>query len=495
MNTGGFMNSGRHTIYWIVIVSVCLCPSLFAQNQNPHDPNSHDQIPLARDQGPDRNPSDEQGDLQEQAAEKGTSADPDPDCESKRNKTLLPDEAIDVRGFWEIRIGYRTQSDRYERDLTIGQTLFHLELEKQWKKASARLAGDLVSDYLSHVDHRDTVRLEKGEGPFDLREFNVAFLAADRLQIRCGRQMLKWGTGDLLFINDLFPKDWKSFYSGRDESYLRAPSDAVLGKMDLEACRLDVAYMPRFDADRYISGRRFSYYNRSLERLAGRDARIHADAPDDWFDDREIAVRLYRECDDYLVALYGYDGYWKSPSDPMPVSGFSRFPELTVFGASIEGDVAGGRGNVETGFYFSKEDRSGDNPWVNNDEFRALAGYRREVTKDFELGAQYYLERMLDYSDYRRSHPFTRRRKDKDRHVTALRATQFLVERALALSLFVAWSPSASDGYLRPNVHYMIDDYFSVELGANLFYGKHEETAYGQFEQNSNVYGGFRFRF
>ncbi|MFW6031595.1 MAG: hypothetical protein ACOC9T_03300, partial [Myxococcota bacterium] len=32
------------------------------------------------------------------------------------------------------------------------------------------------------------------------------------------------GTGDLVFLNDLFPKDWRSFLLGRDLDYLKAPS-------------------------------------------------------------------------------------------------------------------------------------------------------------------------------------------------------------------------------------------------------------------------------
>ncbi|MFH2000951.1 MAG: hypothetical protein ABIK28_14815 [Planctomycetota bacterium] len=417
-------------------------------------------------------------------------------AQQKDKKPLLPDEAIDVSGFWEVRLGYRTRPDPYERDLTLGHTLFHIELQKQWEKAEVRAAGDLVDDYLNHKDRRQSLRLEKGEGFFDARELNVAVSVTDFLQLRAGRQMLKWGSGDLVFINDLFPKDWNAFYSGRDEAYLRAPSDAVICTVAADdAFRLEVVYTPRFDADRYVDGRRLSYYNRSIGRVAGRDAIVRAHAPDDWFDDDEIALRILREQDGLALALYGYDGFWKSPSDPMPITSYSGFPKLTVLGASAEGDLAGGRANVEAGFYLSREDRSGRDPWVPNDEFRVLAGYRFDVTESLELGAQYYLERMMDYSAYCSAYPTAGGRLDRDRHLTTLRVTQYVAERALALSLFSAWSFSAGDAYLRPCAHYTIDDHFSIELGANLFFGSHEETRFGQYVRNSNVYSGFRLRF
>ncbi len=47
------------------------------------------------------------------------------------------------------------------------------------------------------------------------------------VNLKIGRQVFTWGTGDYLFINDLFPKDYESFYIGRDDEYLKRPSEAV----------------------------------------------------------------------------------------------------------------------------------------------------------------------------------------------------------------------------------------------------------------------------
>ncbi|MBI2840173.1 MAG: hypothetical protein HYX75_17795 [Acidobacteria bacterium] len=35
------------------------------------------------------------------------------------------------------------------------------------------------------------------------------------------------GVGDLLFINDVFPKDWVSFFAGRPMEYLKVGVDGV----------------------------------------------------------------------------------------------------------------------------------------------------------------------------------------------------------------------------------------------------------------------------
>jgi hypothetical protein len=65
----------------------------------------------------------------------------------------------------------------------------------------------------------------------------------------------------------------------------------------------------------------------------------------------------------------------------------------------------------------------------------------------------------------------------------------------LTLSLFTFYSPSDEDAYLRPKIQYKIDDHWSAEIGGNIFVGEEDHTFFGQFEKNTNVYGGVRYSF
>jgi len=381
------------------------------------------------------------------------------------------------------------------KDLSIGEARLQVDWEKRWDATIFQVTGDFVTDYLARVDDRTAVRLEKGEGWFDLRELNLTFTPADFMDVKAGRQVLTWGTGDLFFINDLFPKDWVSFFTGRDEAYLKAPSDAVKTSFYSDAFNVNVVYAPRFDPDRYIDGRRISYYNASLDRIAGRDAVVHSRIPDDWFEDAEASVRVYRNLGGYEAALYGYKGFWKSPAGLEPETGLATFPELWAFGGSVRGNVASGIGNAEAGYYLSEDDRDGEDPFVRNSELRLLVGYEQEAAEDLTVGVQYYLERILQHGAYSRALPPGAKRADEYRHVTALRLTQLLMSQNLKLSLFTFFSPSDADAYLRPIVHYKVNDYFSVEMGANVFLGEDDHTFFGQFEKNTNLYAGFRVSF
>ncbi len=409
--------------------------------------------------------------------------------QSRHSAFSIPDQ---LSGFWEARGGVRTRSDPHEKQSSIGETRLQLEWEERLRLGVLKLTTDFLYDPVMS-DHQ--MRLERGKGWLDIRNASFQTRPLDFVDVKVGRQILTWGTGDMLFINDLFPKDWNSFFIGRDDEYLKAPSDAIKTSLFSRWANLDIVYTPRFDGDRFIDGRRISYYNAMLGRRAGRDAPVHLDRPDDWFHDDELALRLSRNVFGYELALYAYDGFWKSPGGLDPVTFEAVCPELSVYGASVRGTVGRGIGNMEIGYYDSREDRRGDDPFTRNSEFRFLAGYEQEVARDLTAGVQYYVEWMMDYDQYMASLPSGTHAADEDRHVLTLRLTKLLLNQNLNVSLFTYYSPSDSDVYFRPKVHYKVDDHWSAEVGGNVFVGEEDHTFFGQFEKNSNVYVAARYSF
>jgi len=400
---------------------------------------------------------------------------------------------MDITGFWEVRSGYRLQNDKYEKDASIGETRLQLEMEKIWKDFTFRATTDLYYDWL---DWNHSVDLERGEGFLDLREASVAFSPTDFVDLKLGRQILTWGTGDLIFINDLFPKDWQSFFIGRDTEYLKAPSDAIKASFFTDLANVDVVYTPRFDSDRFITGDRVSYWNG--RRTAGADAIVRTDKQDDWFGDDEWALRISKNVGGYELAAYGYLGYWKSPGGFNTSTSKYTFPKLNVYGASARGQVGKGIGNVEMGYYDSRDDKSGDEPYVDNSQMRYLIGYEQdlpEIAPDFTVGLQYYVEQTLNYSDYRRALPAGNKAVDQYRHLLTFRITKLYWNQNLTCSLFTYFSPSDKDVYMRPNINYKVNDNLAMEVGANVFWGDYPHTFFGQFEDNTNIYTAIRYSF
>ncbi len=411
---------------------------------------------------------------------------------SAQDEGLLSRLDIDVHGFVDVRGGMRTQEDLNEKDASLGEARLQLDLQRMGDLSTIQVRADFLHDEVALEDDLD---IEEGTGFIDLREANVLISPVDFMDVKIGRQILTWGTGDLLFINDLFPKDWQSFFSGRDVEYLKAPSDAFFISLFPGAVSIDVAYTPRFDSDRYISGHRISYWNPGLGERAGRDAIVDPVKPDDWFEDDEVAVRAYGNIAGYELAVYLYDGYWKNPEGMDPAAMKPIFPELAVYGASIRGGLGKGLVNFECGYYDSKDDFDGTDLYIPNDEIRALVGYERELLKELSMGVQYYVEQMQDYTSYKSVLLEGQNAKDEDRQVVTLRLTKQAMSQNMVISLFTYYSPTDSDGYVRPVVKYKVNDAWLVTAGGNVFFGEDDYTFFGQFKRNNNVYGGVRYSF
>ena len=393
-----------------------------------------------------------------------------------------------VHGFFETRGGTRLQKDpNISETASIGESRLQLELTKSVAIGDYRPEFRLKADFLYDAVTDDLTA--------DVREAYVVFSPLEIADLKLGRQILTWGTGDLIFINDLFPKDWQSFFIGRDDEYLKAPSDAARLSLFFDAVNVDIAYTPRFRADNYITGERISYWSDMLGRRAGEANKVRDEEPDDWIDDDEIAVRVYRNISGYELALYGYHGYWRTPAGMNPLTGRATFPDLDVVGASIRGNVGKGIGNAEVGYYNSRDDSRGASPFVRNSFFRPLVGSELVVPRHHTAGVQYYIEWMMDHDRYRRTLPAGVHARDRVRHLVTLRLTRLLMNQNLELSLFTFYSPSDSDAYLRPKARYKIDDHWSAEVGANLFLGARAHTFFGMFERNTNAYLGVRYSF
>lgn len=405
---------------------------------------------------------------------------------------ILAFELTDLHGFADLRAGRRLLDDDYQRDTSLLEGRLQLDYNQQFDAVALQLRGDLVAD---EVTTGESIDLETGRGIFDLREANLLFSPTYTMDVKFGRQILTWGTGDLLFINDLFPKDWQAFFIGRDEEYLKAPSDALLVSLFPEWAAFDLVLTPRFDSDRYLSGQRLSYWNPTLGRIAGRDAEIDADQPDDWFEDFELAARVSKNIEGYELALYGYRGFWKSPVGFNPSSGRAASTRLNSYGASVRGSLQGGVFNLEAGYYDSRADRDGDDPSQPNSEIRYLLGYERELAKELTGSAQFYLEQLLNYADYKSSLSVGQERRDQFRQVLTLRLTKLLMQQNLTLSLFSYFSPTDEDFYLRPTLKYKLTDSWLLTAGGNLFGGAESHTFFAQLEDNSNIYAGLRYSF
>jgi hypothetical protein len=389
--------------------------------------------------------------------------------------------------FWDTRVGIRTQNDELvDDDFTLAEARLRLEYRRHWDRTEFAVKADLLLDALAN--DRD-VDIERHTGWLQLRELKIGFRPHSKVDVELGRQALTWGTGDLIFINDTFPKDFNSFFIGRADEYLKSPVDALKVSAYSDLLSVDLVYSPRFNSDQYLDPRRLSFLG------SPGDKNLRVALPDKPFADDEWTLRAYRQIGSWEIALYGYDGFWKSPEGFDLGQQTYLFPGLAVYGASIRGPAAGGIFNAEYGYYDSKNAGLKGKQYAPPSEQRLLLGYQHELARELNLGLQYYLVHIEDYSAYRNARLPGSMSRDRNRHVITARLTKLMMNQDLRLSLFAFVSPSDEDAFVRPELHYKFDDRRSMELGANVFVGDQNTTFFGQLESNSNIYAAFRHNF
>ncbi len=392
--------------------------------------------------------------------------------------------------FLDLRSGLRLQKDPTQQRISMDETRFQLHAEKSWLPMS--LGVVLTVDFiLDRVLEQYEPDLEIGDGAIDLREAYAVASPLEWMDLKVGRQALTWGTGDLLFINDMFPKDWNAFLIGRDMEYLKAPSDAMRVSIFSPIVNVDLVYTPRFDADRFPDRRRLSSWDPSTQSIAGRGSELLVDQPDS-LGDPEVSGRLHRRLGRSEIAAYGYRGNWKSPAGFDPATGAVTFPELSVYGASIRRPLFGGIAHTEVGYYDSRQNRSGSSPFVRNSESRGLVGFEREAMANLTVGMQYYVEYMRHHALYLLGQPRGIVTADQARHLVTLRLRYLAMDQKLEMGFFGYASPSDRDVALFPSVKYAISDEWKLTTGANVFWGTDDHTFFGQLEKNTNAYVGLR---
>jgi hypothetical protein len=387
---------------------------------------------------------------------------------------------VAFHGFLEGAIGGRVTGVDAPSDFTLEETRAQFRLDTYGEVGEAVLRVDAVHDAVVGDDTE-----------VELREAFLRFTTlGEIISLKVGRQAATWGTGDLVFVNDLFPKDWRSFFAGRDLAYLKAPADVLrLGIFGLPL-DLDLAITPQFTPDRLPEPGRFPG--------AGPGEEIVVLEPSRKVENAELAVRLSRYVGSSEVAFYGYRGFWKTPAglgtDPATGMPALRYPDLAVVGASARGTLGANVVALEGGFYHSREDAEGDDPLVPNSELRGLVRVDRQLTGDLGVGIQAYLEARLEQDAYESTLPAGAEAAHEVRQVYTVRVDRTAYYETLRLSLFAFVSPTDEDAHLRLSVTYRFSDEVSATLGGLVFEGD-DPTTFGAMDDHDSVYLRLRHEF
>lgn len=420
------------------------------------------------------------GTISHSAMAKDIELDFDIDMDMKESAETFAPKVVD-RDFVRGWIDYRTSSRYNDHPANDNQVLNELRAQIE--------TVNYFSGFETHLRVDGLIDESLNDESIDVREAYVKLAPAKWLDISAGRQVMLWSTADLIFVNDLFPKDYVSFYAGRDaeQEYLMLPLDGVSFNFYSQAGEFDFVYQTEFKPYATPTGERLSFYNPLVGDIVGNQQIFY---PQD-NDDDVLYARYLAEIGTVEFGIYAYDGYWYAPFGFDTTTGKAYYPKLQSLGFSGRASVAGGIITGEVAYYNSPEDNDGSNAYVPNDSLRAYAGYEHEIVKDLTMSAQLYVEQIQQYNNYVASGGTDKKIYD----MWTVRLTQFLMKQTLTLSAFMFYSPTEKDYYTRLNVFYAPSDKWMINVGLNDFGGKIATTRFAQLEQNSAVFASVKYKF
>ena len=337
--------------------------------------------------------------------------------------------------------------------------------------------GDLAYDHLGRKDESE------------LREGYLDY-AAGNWDLRLGRQVITWGLGDLVFVNDVFPKDHEALFAGRPLEYLKRGVDAVRLGAYPDFASFELVVAPDFSESRTPDPRRFWLYD-PMPDVTNRETVKPGQG--------DVGLRIYRDVAGYDAALYLYRGFQRTPSmrpdsatAPTRISYF--YPKLSVYGASLSGRAGEGVLNLEAAYYDSRQDRDGSDFAVPNSQTRLLVGYQIQPVEDLSLSFQYYSEYMHDYGAYLAALPAGFPVEEHWSHTVTARLTQFFRHQTLRFSTYASYNTSNGDYFVNPELRYSFTDRVWGAVGANFFGGK-RWGQFGQLSRDDNLYLQIRYEF
>src|SRR3990172_5279325 len=363
-----------------------------------------------------------------------------------------------LHGFVQGNYSRNAETDNPDsRDYKLSEERAQVKLEATADPFRLFIKGDAFHD---NIDKHSILELREGYADY----------SSEKWDARVGRQVVTWGVGDLLFINDVFPKDYAAFFSGRPLEYLKKGVDGAKIGLYPGFASFEFIAVPYFEPNNYPDPKRFWMF----DPLAGITNRVTQDPYRD-LRKTETALRIYRDVTGFDTSLY--------------------YPELSVYGASLQGRALDGVFSFETGYYDSRQDRQGTDPMIPNSQTRYLIGYQRQFWEDFTVGLQYYGEYMQDYSAYVQNLPTGFPLEKRLHQLATVRLTQFLMHQTMRLSFFAFYGLSDGDYMLNPEAKYNLTDSIWIAVGGNVFGGGKPWSQFGQFAKDDNVYCQIRYEF
>ena len=182
-----------------------------------------------------------------------------------------------IHGFVQGNYSLGSKANPDGGDFKCAEERWQLKLDASKESFRLFIKTDAFHD---HIDKNANIELREGYIDYTGKEWDL----------RVGKQVITWGTGDLIFITDIFPKDYEAFFSGRPMEYLKKGIDGIKIGLYPDFVSSELIIIPIFESNNYPDAKRFYMFD-SLPNITNREER----KPGNNLENTEIAFRIYRD--------------------------------------------------------------------------------------------------------------------------------------------------------------------------------------------------------
>ncbi|MDO8673001.1 MAG: hypothetical protein Q7O66_16460, partial [Dehalococcoidia bacterium] len=336
---------------------------------------------------------------------------------------------FEVHGFLQNNSSQRiVTSSQFPAELLKMENRAQLELVH----AGARWDWHSKTDFVWDPDNRYS-RVDSREAYLTSR--------SSRLDLTLGQEIITWGVGDLLFLTDVFPKDWVAFITGAPIEYLKKGSILAKANYYVRGAGVEAIWIPVFEGDTLPSGNKLAFFSPFPTGASVREV-----DPPTTFGNSQVGLRVSRMIRDYDTSFYLYSGWDPRPS-PNFASSTLEYHRLKMPGLSFQGPF---RGSLLSGefAYYQTEDTSGTNPAIPNPSLRWLLGLERTLARNRVVSFQFYQELMTNYGAYESSLPFGFPSQPRLDSVITARYRDTLRGETVKRTIFALYGPSQRDYFI-----------------------------------------------
>ena len=386
-----------------------------------------------------------------------------------------PAEAVEKPPFFEVH-GF-IQNNSSQRVVTSSR--FPSELLKLENRAQL----ELIHRGPKWRFHSKTDAVWDPDNRFSRLDVREAYLTKPgaKLDLTIGKEIITWGVGDLLFLTDVFPKDWVAFITGVPIEYLKKGSVGIKADYYTGGTILEAIWIPVFDPDTLPSGKKLAFFSPFPEGTTVQQVK-----PASTLSNSELGLRASRMIRDYDMSFYLYSGWDRRPSPDFTAS-VLEYHRLGMAGLSFQGPY---RDYLLSGelAYYRTEDTSGTNPAIPNPSVKWLLSLERTLKGNRVVSFQFFQELMLHHGAYLASLPPEFPQQPELETVLTARYRDTLHRETVKRTLFVLYNPTDRDYFVNAEWRQAVSDTLWYAVGLNLFGGENEWTQYGQFEKDSSLY-------